>query len=340
MTASKRTRLTLCSQLSAVLSILGASSPRAEAAATSQGNWVLNGATIDYGGAANVLRVGYGTAVINGPDTEFPGLTTEVPTGGGEVTVNLATSNGITYAVTGTGCASSSALSASTAYYVYYENNYIGGLPDGAPNGLIFTTVQPTETGVPDTGGSKLAWAIPNVFCNDGAPASDLVFLGSFLTDANADIIPFFRNGENILFTQPLGYVGGYSCSASKAFTSATVPTSITLPLCSNIPKSASELLLDVTVANGDTDPHHVIIVSGNLGTFANCTGPTGVIGEFFAPPSANTGAFQLDYETNVSLSSNLLLGICDGAWGTGTVTAVVTQRGYVESVHHLNQER
>jgi hypothetical protein len=291
-------------------------------AGTYQGSFVQNGGTVDDDLAhTNKLRIGTSIACIN------PNNCAAAPPPAGALDVDVSTSTDITFAAT-TACPVSTALVKNTAYYVYFEDVDLAGT-----TGLIFTTVWPLEDGNPSAG--PLFYPVSGV-CNTGTAAVNLLFLGSFITDANANVIPFLRSGQDVLFVN--------ACSTSSVpFSAGPDAGGVVLDGCAGavtLPTSASALILGANVNNTDTKPHVVTIVDANAGSMATCATLTAPILQFLAAPSTVAGQFQFDYETNIAGGANLTFGVCDPAWGTGSVTTTFYERGYVEPVHHLNQPR
>jgi len=199
------------------------------------GSMVLNGAQVSYLSQTS-FRIGYGTVNIGG--TEYTTF------GGAPNTV------GTVYYGTATTCSVGFTPSALTAYYVYelWDANNSTLNP-------IVSPVQPWEDGYP----------MHNLYAPTGTGGacqsySNLTFgfLGSIITDTYGHILPFQRNGEQVI----LAFNGGgttattqgtpqvvFNWNGAESVQSTVIPSSTWV-----YPLSATALIFDGFASSTDAN--------------------------------------------------------------------------------------
>lgn len=275
--------------------------------ATASGNYILNGSQLTYE-SSNTLRVGYGTVVIGG--------TSYTPAGTWSGSFENTT------------CIVDCNLCPNSAYYMYYS---------GA-NGLVASVTPPYEDGYP-----QADLHTQNSNCNLD-PAGDLVFLGSFITDASANIVPFERSGEDVIMTFTLAPSYNFTLQPPDLW-ATTYPTWV-------VPLTSTSMITDVDIASHDVSYDHQLWIVDNLGTYptsAQCASgvpPTGNDALFYTYPSQTGGVAFLRSRMTLPVFTTysapwIQTAACDPNWGTHSYVEVTyTYVGYKEPVSHLNATR
>jgi hypothetical protein len=295
--------------LLAAAGLLPATHARANLSATG----VVSGGTLWWGAnGLNSFTVANGSCEINSSAT--------LPIVGGVVTTKGAGANAVF-----DGPAVQNVFDSLYVYYAAYNNNanfqivVSHGAP--APEGYPFVGLTYTPPGHPKQVNSQTA-----------------VFLGSYVTDANGDMIPFRRHGDEVIVE---GSLHTEALQQSFSFLAADAyPEVFTVKVGWPLPSSASALIVNAgllaqtfqaghyyaailepgsakmtyTVPDPDCEYHAQVVVDNNYFSRLNAYVPNAKI---FAP------------------AGTIVVGAC---WGppNGGMELDIFYRGYVETIHHM----
>jgi hypothetical protein len=160
---------------------------------------------------------------------------------------------------------------ANSSYYCYLVNGNAGIAPNTfTPNTVSFacsSSIGPTADGHPGA----------NLVGSNFAATKNALFIGSFITDANAQIVRFYRDGQEVmLIAQPTAAVAvavDQGVAAIPAYDPGVGGSSLSFTNNGNYPQeqsytpttfplaSASAQLLDIHVYNEDSASGHVVYV-------------------------------------------------------------------------------
>jgi hypothetical protein len=175
----------------------------------------------------------------------------------------------------------------NSVYYVYLVH-YPGGNCGGQTNcegvllnEVVISDVPPTHDAYPSQFKAyDTIWALNPGFypdalggwsCytnNDTNNMYDLVFIGSYMTDGNGDIIPFSRQGKKVLFTTPVSTPGSWTNGGIWNWTWRPFGAGAQSEVIkwNPIPASASALIVSASGWNWDTTSAYTFFVLDPLG--------------------------------------------------------------------------
>jgi hypothetical protein len=256
-----------------------------------------DGATITWAGTAanvNQFDANYGQGLINGVQVQIHGaLFVTRGVGASAVFCND----------TGGGQAK------NTAYYVYYALRQTGGYTH------VVSVTAPTPQGYP---GANISFD-----SNGPTTTQKAVFLGSYMTDANADMIPFERHGEQVILTGGFGTLGTVQFTPTGALRQTFAP-----PV--GFPLTASGEIVDFNVELDGT--------LGPLDIYVNALGGcnSAYLADLFSASSTAPGKTFTQYNDLILPIDQITLLLCAHP-PTGTTIEVSGKIvGYVETFYHL----
>jgi hypothetical protein len=341
-----RTTATATSIATALL--LGFSSGAARAQAIFSDAAVISGSSLQWGQVANKLNLNYGRVrIASVGNIELNGL--QITTKGVGLNAVFATGQG--------------PQASKTAYYVYYAQAGTTPVFDcamcgsnicNAPNCNVYTpvisTTPPFAEGYPSAGISY------TVGGNLYGPTKNAVFLGSYITDNNGDMVPFDRQGEEVhlifntrrstvhVSSEPYSFTPTSKGIAGVAGAYPQIQKYDVTTMNHDVPNwnypvpaSASGVIASVCffttqaqglVAMSVLDPNLLTVNADNSWFASNI--PTQVGGIFPVSKCIERIRVQLDAAHNLYIidESQPPVGQTD--------SATAAYWGYVESVHHL----
>lgn len=307
---------------------------------------ILSGNQLVWVGTAantNQLNLQPGEIKING--------TTHTVTGGGFITTALGAC--CTFFEAGTG----GSQAANTAYYFYAAIRPTTGGVD-----FVISTIQPNTGGEPS---QNLVWT--PVVGNPAVNTGSALFLGSWITDSNSNIVPFLKEGDDVILTPSEDTdtpgQGPYSQFVTFNTTGAypQVKTATFGAGAPPIPLSASGLILDFNLSNTDSTFHEVRILNPTLDTDVGAGVCTANAQYYMAVSQVVAGlatpAWPYEHaRIKTAINTSIPAGTSDGGPGTPTnalntvqigactapatgtsYTLAVLMVGYTEVTHHLS---
>jgi hypothetical protein len=217
------------------------------------------------------------------------------------------------------------ALASNTAYYIYYMSD----------NNIWISTIAPNPEGNPSSAISTQNGGIWKIGSQEG------VFLGSFVTDDNANIIPFERMGDEVVFllsTQSShvepnnGHSFGWTSTTGKF--PNTQKWAVGMDTMTPIPSTATWAIVDwegaTTRVSGQAN---FAILDPNLL-------PAPGDQDWYPVTSAQAAKSLPDNRRHVRVpvdkSGNIYVGDVAQPPANVTDTATIYYIGYVEAVQHL----
>ena len=292
---------------------------------------VLNGSSLGYAlsGGNGYLTIQYGTVDILG--VSYP-----VPGGG---------AGAVPYIYDAANCTTQNSpptLPANAILYAYFHTPAGTCYSNGA--GLItVSTIPPWTDAYPQ---SPIHY-ISNSGCSNQACATDqsgFTYLGSFLTDSAAQIIPFVRNGDEVLLhpkanasgcnswanCDPIGFT---QLGAMKGATNANPLTQVIS--LGSIPASASAAIIDVDISVPQNTFAGIMLLDPHFttGIPAGCNSVP--MADFFGiGNSVGTGTYMEYRHLRVGVDSTgaFTAGSCDSP--AAGISWSFALRGYVEDVN------
>lgn len=301
---------------------------------------IISGAQLIWDGTAantNQIYVGAGEIRINGS----PAAGTNFSTGAPQFVTSPA---GINFAFATD--VAGGAQAANTAYYVYGANNA----------GVLQWVI---STSAPNQGGEP--WQSLTYTPHGGAQTTTTfaLFVGSYITDANKNIVPFLKKGDEITLTPSVNTssAGHQNTTWSNivTFTSVLVypdVLALTFPAGTTIPLTASALLVDFVMVNTDTVAHDVRVLNPTLDTDVTagvCTANPQYymiagLGAAGQPWPYNHARIKTAINTQLNGSGALAnaattveVGACTAPAAGKTYKVSGAYVGYVEVTHHLS---
>jgi hypothetical protein len=223
---------------------------------------------------------------------------------------------------------------ASASYYLYISQGTL----------IYLASIQPTSDGHPSSNLANTTTGSCNL-----ASTSSLVFLGSVVTDPSGHLIPFARNGEEVVLIPSIAQ-GSTTFDPGAGQLSQAVTHGDHTPKTYNfyfgnssasplgLPKSASAMVVDFYFQNADTtsgDSATVYVLQPYLNTI---TAPCTLNSQLGLYSLASTTSFvrsRVKMSTAVNGVTTMVLGECT-APGHGSATLYATFRGYTEPIPTL----
>jgi hypothetical protein len=262
----------------------------------------------------NQFGANWGNDMINGTATHVFGANWITRTVGGSIATGRFCNDAVGGQV------------ASKVYYVYYATY-------NADTELshVISTIAPNPTGEPSAN---------LVFTIDGHAENHkkAVFLGSYMTDALGNMIPFDRSGEEVMLTNRMQI--GPALGVTFPAGGAGYPMTQVLPIGANVlPKTASAAIVEFLITSGalaaPPATHDIFVLDPWL-----AVATVNPYAQLDLLPTANT-TVQYDqarvrvYSNQLPLGAiNLNLGVAPG----GPITVKAYLAGYVEPFHHLDK--
>jgi hypothetical protein len=165
----------------------------------------------------------------------------------------------------------------------------------------------------------------------------DGVFLGSFVTDGNGDIIPFVRAGNDV-FLEPnaepantMYYTPLYTFGSTLPASSPSNPQTTQIGFA-QVPRSATAMIVDFEIQPITTAGYlSVFFLSPQSTTVApGCTSVS--MHDFIYDPTPTQGYFLHQLRVPMTSAGQLTVGSC--SIPTGGATLGTTLVGYVENVN------
>jgi hypothetical protein len=226
----------------------------------------------------------------------------------------------------------------SANFYCYVQNTLVVGFnPNFNPPNFTFLCVN---------GVSPLPDGHPPVAITAGgygANASAL-FVGSFVTSAAVTVVPFYRNGEQVIWTpqniDAPGAIDSGLLSAAGAFVPGAAWAWQAFALNgAPFPSSASAAIIELFASSSDTHLHNLCFLDPNQrpavgNPVKTCQGQLMVDAISGAGHPAEAG-YRI--EANVNNAGNVWLGTDTSLLTPGiNLNYQLVLRGYVEPVNHL----
>jgi hypothetical protein len=177
-------------------------------------------------------------------------------------------------------------IQANSAYYIYYV------LTAGQNSTFYASSIVPTEDGHPGANiqGSGAVGCVANA-------TGSALFVGSFTTDPAKNMVPFFRNHDEVTVSQ---WTNTADTSFSVTFVTANGNQCITLnpsPLAF-YPQSATAYIVTlgdfITTCAGQQEEAY--LCAPNVTLYANCSNAANYLDVFYAPSSSVAASGTLDF--------------------------------------------
>ena len=326
--------------------------------ARAQAQGLLNGGSLEWfgtGSNVNTLLVNYGNVIegIGGVAEPYSVVQTMVTTKGAGINVGELGPDGTCSTCVGTfeGDPPQSQL-ANTIYYVYGLSINNGSVGSNIYK-VVISEFAPSTQGSPGTTFTWCYFGTSGGACTNEGGSSEypLLFLGSYVTDQNANIIPFSRMGDVVKFRWPIfdGTVQAPYNNVIFNNTSGSATGTIAFLSPFNgtsqiVPQSSSAMIVRLYGYNTDTSAHGVFILDPTIDGLngANCgSGDGGYVygqDEFFFPAGGSSSSWANIGENRVKNKNQgtFKLGFC--SLGSGKEVNVYAELlGYVEDVNFLS---